>query len=120
MSDQWGLGLGSIEDYPNLKPWPKGVSGNPKGRPKKKSFEQIVSEKLDLEVRPGESAETRMERIAEEFVLRVLKGSRDDFAHFIKRLWPEIAKHQVAAEIDVAGEIDVAAEELARILEGRE
>ncbi len=61
-----------------------------------------------------------MERIADEFVLRVLKGQKDDFAHFIKRLWPEIAKHQVSAEIDVAGEIDIAADELMRILSERD
>ena len=47
---------------PNLKPWPKGVSGNPGGRPKKKpltsELERLLEQeapkrKVDLEAAEG-------------------------------------------------------------------
>lgn len=35
------------EKYPNLRPWPKGVSGNPGGRPKKPRITEIYEEIYD-------------------------------------------------------------------------
>jgi len=116
---QWSSRLGTAEDYPNLKPWKKGQSGNPSGRPKRKSFETLVNEALDKEV-PGHGV-TKREALAELFVNQLLqKRNRDAFSHYIKRGWPEVSKHEISADLDVHAEMDVAAEELARILEGRE
>jgi hypothetical protein len=39
----------------NLKPWPKGVSGNPGGRPKKKAITEELERLLEEEAPNGDS-----------------------------------------------------------------
>ena len=44
-------------EYPNLRPWRKGQSGNPRGRPKKKpvteAIEELADEKLPAKMLRG-------------------------------------------------------------------
>ena len=83
----------------NLRPpWPKGVSGNPKGRPKQKSFEQLVREKMNKKIKDIE--ETRIERLAEMFVNDLVTSRGDkDFDVWMKRAWPEV-RHQALSGIE--------------------
>jgi hypothetical protein len=104
----------------NLKPWKPGQSGNPAGKPKRPSFEALVNAALDKEM-PGHGI-TKREVIAQTFVDKLIEDQcRDAFAHFIKRAWPEVNKHEVSADIEanISAEMDLAAAELRRMLEER-
>ena len=92
-----------------------GQSGNPKGRAKQKSFEVLVREALDKEV-PGHGI-TKREALAELFATQLLqRRNRDAFAHYIKREWPEVSRHEIQADVDLSAEMRVAAEELRQML----
>jgi len=109
-----------IANEQNLKPWPKGVSGNPKGRPKRKSFETLVEEELDRQV-PGASSMIGREALARLFVSQLLsKRNKEAFSHYIKRAWPEVSRHEISADVEMNAEIEVAADELRRLLERAE
>jgi len=59
----------------NLKPWPKGVSGNPGGRPKKTPLADACRELLN---RPGpgdRSGRSYAEAIAEKLAKKALAGN---------------------------------------------
>ena len=110
---------GTIANEQNLKPWPKGVSGNPKGRPKRKSIETLVEDELDAFV--GSSGLQGREALAKLIVSQLLsKKNKDVLALYLKRAWPEISRHEVSADVEMRAEIDVAAEELRRLLERTE
>jgi hypothetical protein len=57
----------------NLKPWPKGVSGNPTGRPKKKPLTDEL-ERILLEEAPNSNGQTWAAIIARALVRRASKG----------------------------------------------
>ena len=95
--------------------WKKGQSGNPNGRPKKKSFRELVEKELDSEIK--KLGIDKREMVAVLFVDRLLKQkSKEDFTHFIKRVWPEISKHEVRGDVDLTHEMSQAAEELEELL----
>lgn len=98
----------------NLKPWKKGQSGNPAGRPKGRSFKEMVAAELKKQL-PGSDL-SNDEEIARMFVQECLAGRGEAFAHLIKRLWPEVSKHEVTADVDLNAEMQVAAEDLRRML----
>ncbi len=59
----------------NLRPWPKGVSGNPGGRPKSKALSHAYRDRLE-QVVPGDPEErTYAEKIAEVLAGLALKGN---------------------------------------------
>jgi predicted esterase YcpF (UPF0227 family) len=96
--------------------WKKGQSGNPKGRPKKKTFQEYVEKELDVRLKKADGIEKR-ELLAKLWVDRLLKQkSKEDFTHYIKRVWPEIAKHEVRGDIDMNHEMSKAAEELEEMI----
>lgn len=70
---------GKQRSLENLKPpWPKGVSGNPDGRPKgRKSFASAVRRALAKQHGEAGSEETRMDALAESAVLRAISGEAE-------------------------------------------
>jgi hypothetical protein len=95
--------------------WKKGQSGNPKGRPPKKSFQELVEKALDSEIK--KAGIVKRELLAQLFVDRLLRQkNKEDFTHYIKRAWPEVAKHEISGDLDLNHEMQLAAEELEQIL----
>lgn len=69
-----GRGRGRKGRIENLKPWPKGVSGNPGGRPKTKVLSQAYRDQLEQVVPGGPQGGTFAEKIAEALATKALKG----------------------------------------------
>lgn len=102
-------------DPPEEYRWKKGQSGNPKGRPKKKTFEELVETALDQEI--SKLGVVKRELLAQLFVDRLLKQkNKEDFTHYIKRVWPEVSKHEVKGDVDLTHEMAQAAEELEKLI----
>jgi len=59
----------------NLKPWPKGVSGNPGGRPRKTPLADACRELLDRPVASDRTGRTYAEAIAEKLAKKALAGN---------------------------------------------
>ena len=59
----------------NLKPWPKGISGNPGGRPKKTPLSDACRELLDKPVPRDRSGRSYAEAIAEKLAKKALAGN---------------------------------------------
>jgi hypothetical protein len=57
----------------NLKPWPKGVSGNPGGRPKTKPFTEELARLLEQKAPKGRG-QTWAAVIAQALLLKARKG----------------------------------------------
>ena len=58
----------------NLKPWPKGVSGNPAGRPSRDKVTAAMSELLGKPYPHDKLGRTYAERIAHAMVLKACRG----------------------------------------------
>src|SRR5271166_3074377 len=69
----------------NLKPWPKGVSGNPGGRPKAKPLTEELERLLEQEA-PNGKGETWAARIARALVLKASKGDVRAISELANRL----------------------------------
>ena len=69
-----GRGKGRKGRIENLKPWPKGVSGNPGGRPKTKVLSQAYRDQLEQVVPGDPQGSTFAEKIAEALATKALKG----------------------------------------------
>jgi hypothetical protein len=63
----------TVSNPKNLKPWPKGVSGNPGGRPKLKPLTEELERLLEQEA-PKSKGQTWAAVIAEALVKRASKG----------------------------------------------
>ena len=59
----------------NLRPWPKGVSGNPGGRPKSKALSHAYRDRLEQVVTGDPEERTYAEKIAEVLAGLALKGN---------------------------------------------
>jgi hypothetical protein len=59
----------------NLKPWPKGVSGNPGGRPKKTPLADACRELLNKPAPGDKSGRSYAEAIAEKLAKKALAGN---------------------------------------------
>ena len=106
-------------DPPKEYRWKKGQSGNPNGRPKKKTFEELVEKALDEDIK--KLGIVKRELLAQLFVDRLLKQrNKEDFSHYIRRAWPEVAKHEIRGDLDLNHEMEQAAKELEQILKGAE
>lgn len=73
-----------VPGKPWLKPWQKGQSGNPMGRPKEKRLSDWVKEEL-AKIPPGEK-ETGMALLAHRVVSEAIAGDHD----FAKMVWDKI------------------------------
>lgn len=69
----------------NLKPWPKGVSGNPGGRPKKKLISDEL-ERLLQEEAPGGTGKTWASVIAESLLRQAAKGDVRAISELVNRV----------------------------------
>jgi hypothetical protein len=69
----------------NLKPWPKGISGNPGGRPKKKPITDEL-ERLLAEKAPNAKGRTWAALIAEALLHRARKGDVRAVAELANRI----------------------------------
>jgi hypothetical protein len=93
----------------NLKPWPKGVSGNPGGRPKQKLISAEL-ERLMQQQAPGESGKTWATVIAESLVRQAAKGDVRAISELANRIE---GKPLQAVDLDVnsPSEIDTMTDE---------
>lgn len=87
----------------NLKPWPKGVSGNPGGRPKKPPLTDALQRLLEDP------------REAEGLIKAAVRMARRD-SGFLKAIW-ERAEGKVPKPVEVSGDVTVGLAE--RIEAGR-
>ena len=75
----------------NLKPWPKGTSGNPAGRPSRgKAFSELIQL---IEDTPG--AERELSKV---WLKEMLKGNLGFFREYLDRRDGKVAKPVQAAE----------------------
>jgi hypothetical protein len=104
----------------NLRPpWKPGQSGNPKGRLPGRSFEELVGDAM-AKIDPA-SGELRREALAEKFAEELLKKrERADFELYMRRVWPEVSKHELTADVDISQQVADAAEELDRLLDAHD
>jgi hypothetical protein len=93
----------------NLKPWPKGVSGNPGGRPKQKLISAEL-ERLLQQQAPSESGKTWATVIAESLVRQAAKGDVRAISELANRIE---GKPLQAVDLDVnsPSEIDTMTDE---------
>ena len=66
--------MSSRKQLANLKPWPKGVSGNHKGRPRKTAPTDALRELLASGVPGDPEGRTYADAIAEALVKRAMRG----------------------------------------------
>ncbi len=80
----------------NLRPpWPKGVSGNPAGRPRGKKLSEYLGDRLG-EVEPR-SGKTYGELVATALVVKCLKGDVPAIKEVLERLEGKVKeRHEVA------------------------
>ena len=100
----------------NLRPpWKPGESGNPKGRPKRRTLEEEVNALLEKPL--DESGTTRLDQMAERIVEHIVGGKDTSLTReMLKRIWPEVRRHEVSADVELSGEMEIAASELSRFL----
>jgi hypothetical protein len=72
-------------DTRNLKPWPKGVSGNPGGRPKTKPLTEEIERLLEQEA-PTSKGQTWASLIAQALLTKACKGDVRAFAELANRV----------------------------------
>jgi hypothetical protein len=75
----------------NLKPWPKGVSGNPGGRPRKKPITELYEHLLN------DSSTLKTIRTA---ILRNIKGSRTGLVPLLREMADRVGKGDSADRRD--------------------
>ena len=84
----------------NLKPWPKGVSGNPGGRPKKKPITQELERRL-AEDAPHAGGKTWATIIAEALLKQAAKGDVRAIAELANRVEGKPVQTITADESDL-------------------
>jgi hypothetical protein len=87
----------------NLKPWPKGVSGNPGGRPKKRLISDELERLLQQEA-PDASGKTCAAALAEVLLQQALKGDLRAIAEVANRVE---GKPLQAVDLDVNSPEDI-------------
>ena len=80
-------------------------------------MEELVESELDATIKDGG---TRRELLARKIVAQMLSNKGGDalLKEYLRRVWPEVHKAEVRAEVDMNAEIDLAAQELRAMLGG--
>jgi len=100
-------------------PWKPGQSGNPAGGRKRRTLEEQVMTLLDSE--PRSDGKSILDHMAEQIVAHIARGKDTPLTRdLLKRIWPEVQRHEVAADLDMRTEMNIAAEELAELLADRD
>jgi hypothetical protein len=92
----------------NLKPWPKGVSGNPGGRPKKKLVTDELERLLEAEA-PEAGGRTWATVIAEALLHQARKGDVRAITELINRIE---GKPLQPVELGMDSDLEILAEKL--------
>lgn len=103
----------------NLKPWPKGVSGNPKGgRPPRKPIEEVIQEFLAERVSPknGGEAKERLMAMLEAQWFKAIKNGDTRAADYLTKYGFGLPKQK----LDLGGQADnpVVTELTVRLVDG--
>ncbi len=72
-------------DISGLKPWPKGVSGNPGGRPRKLPVTDVILQKLDEKCKQDKQGRTWAELLVVALLGKAIKGDVKAIAELIDR-----------------------------------
>ena len=71
---------------------------------------------LNTSLRDGQDAP--LDIMAKQIVAHIARGKDTALTReLLKRIWPEVRRHEVTADVDLNAEMQVAAEELRRMLE---
>jgi hypothetical protein len=93
----------------NLKPWPKGASGNPGGRPKQKLI-SVELERLLQQQAPGENGKTWAAVIAEALLSQAAKGDVRAISELANRIEGKPLQ-AVDLEVNSSSEIETMTDE---------
>ncbi len=84
--------------------WQPGRSGNPRGRPKRRTLEEIVEAQLDEDDGDGV---TNREKVARVIVEKLLAAHPVVLREFLKRVWPEVSRHRIDASTSISVDSDI-------------
>ncbi len=87
--------------------WKKGQSGNPKGRAKKQSFEDLVNRILEEATVAGLDCTPR-EAVAAKFVEMLLSGNEKILGAFLDRVWQKKIKIEAEFTADDRDTVEAA------------
>ncbi len=106
--------MDSRKQVRNLKPWPKGVSGNPGGRPRRTALTEALRELLAAHVPGDPEGRTHAEAIAEALVKRAQRGDVQAAREVADRTE---GRPRQAVAIETADSVRGPGERLAELLE---
>lgn len=103
--DEHGRDLSRVVPHLRKHCFKPGQTGNPNGRPKKVTFEQIVAKVLDEKIggRDGVSV-TRREALARVLVDECLRRNSGLIREVLAREWPAVQSHAIDTRIEIGGE----------------
>lgn len=87
-----------------MPPWPKGVTGNPNGRPKGPSLKAVMDAELMSLMPDGKM--TRGEALIKAALVKAIKGDPRFAKLVLERVFPATQHHEVKTEITTQDIID--------------